>query len=452
MLALALPACRPQEQPNEPEQPADTLPSYPDPDDHLFSTVALSSSRTYVQPLTGLVLWPDQARSRNASYNGSIALEYSYCLPCRVVAGKSGDQILYDWTYFEDILSDISSRGHQAIIRFRYEYPNSRDVDGQRGTTAVPDYIKQLPDYQETYSADPGGDGPTYYADWSCPELQWFTKQFYTDFAQRYGADPRIAYLEVGFGHWSEYHIYGTKLDLGHNFPSHEYQAEFLKHVADVMPIPWLISIDAADATYTPIVSDASLMALNFGLFDDSFMHKNHEIGSSDGYNERCWNEIGQTTRWQKAPCGGEISYYTSKDQKNFLDTAGLYGHTWEEQAAKYHISFMLANDAPSGIHGTAERFLSAGLASGYCFRVVSAKTSAELTRLRVRNDGVAPIYYDAFFAVGDVLSSVSLKGLLPGETIVVEIPAPLADPSLLHIVSDRALPSRPIQFEANLL
>ncbi len=57
----------------------------------------------------------------------------------------------------------------------------SAKVDAvQPGTTAVPDYIKTLPDYHETYYENE--DGPTWYADWTNAELQWFTKQFYADF------------------------------------------------------------------------------------------------------------------------------------------------------------------------------------------------------------------------------------------------------------------------------
>ena len=243
-------------------------------------------------------MWP--GHERMSQYQHTISMEFHYCLPCRVVKGKTNGRIDYDWTYMEDILNDISSRGHQAIIRFRYEYPNNTEMDGKRGTTAVPQYIKDKSDYHETYSANPGGDGPTYYADWSNAELQWFTRQFYTDFAARYNSDPRIAFLEVGFGHWSEYHIYGTKLQLGTNFPSKDYQAAFLQHLDTTLQIPWAISIDAADESYTPIVNNTTLRALGFGLFDDSFMHKEHEIGSSDGYNEECWNAIGEGSAGKK--------------------------------------------------------------------------------------------------------------------------------------------------------
>ena len=405
------------------------------------------STLTHVQPMTGLVLWPDQARSKDADFNQSISLEYSYCLPNKVVTGKEGDRIQYNWTWFENLLNDISSRSHQAIVRFRYEYPNGSDAGGPRGSTAVPQYIKDLPDYNETYNANPGGDGPTYYADWSNTELQWFTKQFYTDFAARYGNDPRIAFLEVGFGHWAEYHIYGTDLRLGVNFPSKPYQREFLMHVANVMPIPWLISIDAADDSYTPIVGSSELMALTFGNFDDSFMHKEHE----DGYNEECWQAIGQGKRWKTGVCGGEISYYSSRDQRGFLNPAGLYGHTWEEQAAKYHITFMIANDAPGTTYGTPERFLEAGLASGYRIKLVSAEVSGSRTRLRVTNAGVAPIYKDVYFAIDDTRGAESLRGLLPGETREVTIGMPYTASTRLHVVSDAILSTQTIEFEADV-
>lgn len=236
-----------------------------------------------------------------------------------MVKGCNSDgSIQYDWKWFDNLLNDVASRGHQLVARFRYEYPNGDDIPGaKKGATAVPQYIKDRSDYNETYSANPGGDGPTYYADWSNEELKRFTKVFYTDFAERYKNDKRLAFVEVGFGHWSEYHIYGTDLKLGVNFPSWEYQAEFLQHVNTVLKdIPWAISIDASDEEYTPIVASNDLMALNFGLFDDSFMHQNHEIGTKDGYNEECWNAIGAGTRWQTGVCGGEISYYKTSDQK----------------------------------------------------------------------------------------------------------------------------------------
>lgn len=417
-----------------------------------WQQVALDRQITGVQPMTGLVLWPDEARSRNAEYGQTIQLEFSYCLPCKVVTGCNDDgTIQYDWSWFDHLLDDVAGRGHQLVARFRYEYPSGSDVDGSRGTTAVPQYIKQLQDYKETYSANPGGDGPTWYADWSNSELQRFTLQFYADFAQRYAHDPRLAFVEVGFGHWAEYHIYGTKYQLGSNFPSMDFQKRFLEHLDTVMAgIPWAISIDASSADHSPVVADESLMALHFGLFDDSFMHKSHEIGTTDGYNEQCWNAIGRGVRWQRGVCGGEISYYSSNDQKNFLSPNGLYGHTWAEQAAKYHITFMIANDAPHGGVATPMLFREASMATGYRFVVKQCQTNGSITRLLVTNQGVAPLYRDAWFAIDDIRSATSLRGLLPGQELWVEIPAvPAVDGQDIHIESNCILPSQSIEFES---
>ena len=414
----------------------------PDELDDSYDAVAIQSKVDAVQPGTGLVLWSENARERNAAYGKAFSLEYAYCLPCKVVKGKENGAIRYDWSSFNSWLKDVASRKHQAVVRFRYEYPGERSVDGEPGTTAVPDYIKALPGYEETFYENE--DGPTWYADWTNAELQRFTKQFYADFNAVYKNDPRIAFVEVGFGHWSEYHIYGTPLLPGVNFPSSAYQKEFLTYLDGVLEIPWLISIDAADSS--PVVKDASLMELTFGLFDDSFMHKDHE----GDYNENCWNAIGKGVRWKTGACGGEISYYTSADQRNFLNPAGMYGVTWEQASSKYHITFMIANDAPGGTYGTAARFKEASMASGYRFALSGLYANKEKTAAYVTNTGIAPIYRDAFLAVGGVRSATSLKGLLPGDTLLVYVDK-VTDGTDVTIESDYILPTQTIQFDADL-
>lgn len=415
-----------------------------------WKSVELKRKITHPQPMTGLVLWPEQAANRNATYGESIQLEFSYCLPSKVVKGCAEDgTIAYDWSSFDKLLDEVASRGHQLVARFRYEYPSGRDVDGKKGTTAVPAYIKERSDYHETYNENPAGDGPTYYADWSNAELQRFTLQFYTDFAKRYAHDARIAFLEVGFGHWSEYHIYGTKLQFGVNFPTKSFQKKFFLHMNSIADgLPWLVSIDAGDNKYSPVPEDNNLMQLQFGSFDDSFMHKSHE----GGFNEKCWNAIGKETRWEKGVCGGEVSYYSRNDQKEFLNPNGMYGHTWEEQAAKYHITFMISNDAPGSTYGTAARFREASMATGYRIAVKECKTNGSSTRLLVTNEGIAPLYRDAYFAIGEKRSDKSLLSLLPGNEIWVEIAAaPQKDGNDIRIVSDYILPMQEIQFNADI-
>ena len=414
--------------------------------------VPLKSRVTTVQPGTGLVLWSAQARNYHKTHGDVFTLEFSYVMPDALVLGRDGDELLYDWTPLETLLEGVASRGHQLVLRFPLCYPRNTDNreggKDKRGGTYVPAYIKSLPGYEETFSPNPGGDGPTWYPDWRSEELRWFVRRFYEDFARRYGSDPRIAFLEVGFGHWAEDHIHGTDLALGVNFPDMDWQRDFLRFLADTMPIPWLISVDAANAERTPVRNDPAVRALAFGLFDDTFMHARHEISQGSGWNERCWQGCGMD-RWQSGVCGCEISYYTKQDQLCFLDPKGLYGVTWEEAAAKYHMTFVICSDAPNGDFFTRDRVREAGMASGYHFRVLACRTDGARSEIEIANEGVAPIYRDAWIAVGGVRAAESLRGLLPGDRRVFAVAA-AAEPGNVAIVSDAILPSQRIEFDAD--
>ena len=432
-----------------------------------WRSATLKSEITATEPLKGIVLWPDN--DKMDELKDAISLEFSYCLPCKVVKGKKSDgTIEYDWSSFEELLNDIKSRGHQAIVRFRYEYPGKdgtiKDAPyctcNVAGATAVPKYIKEgsygysNPEYYKTVK----GDGVTYYSDWTNSELKWFTKQFYTDFAAKYDNDPRIAYLQVGFGHWSEYHIYDDN-GLPNNwkgkyFPDDAYQKEFFEHMSSVMKeTPWSVSIDAADDSYTPIAGDNKMKALNFGLFDDSFMHSEHDKNQGDGYNEDCWINLG-TDRWKTAPAGGEISYYTDNDQKNFLSPSGIYGLTWEQAAAKYHMSYVIGNDAPTGKYATKARLNEAGMNSGYSFEITRYQLKDNAAYVVVKNNGIAPIYHNAYVTVKGVRSNTSLKGLLPQETtecMVTGINIAAAETPEVTITSDKILEGKNIAYKADL-
>ena len=422
-------------------------------------SVALKKEIESLEPMKGIVFWPDQAKSQK-NLQSSISLEFSYCLPCAVVKGKTDDKIDYDWSSFEKMLDDIASRGHQAIVRFRIEYPSETITNAPNctekvvGATAVPNYIKANKSYTETYSEDPGGDGPTYYADWSNKELQWFYKQFYTDFSAKYDKDPRIAFVQAGFGHWAEYHIYGTTLKLDTNFAGKGYQSEFLTHLDSLFKeTPWSISIDAADKKYTPIAGNKTLLGLKFGLFDDSFMHKEHDISQGDGDNEKNWQTMG-TDRWQTSPAGGEISYYEDKDQHEFLNPAGLYGVTWEDAAAKYHMTYVIGNDAPEGKYATKERVYEASSYAGYKFEITGYAVNKVSAAVRVKNIGIAPLYHNAYVTVKGVRSEKSLKGLLPGKEAtftVAGIQIGDSESPEVSITSDKILKDATIPYKASL-
>lgn len=389
-----------------------------------FQPVKLSSKIESVQPMTGIVLWS----TNEAVATAPIQLEFNYLQYDQVVSEKG----IYNWSVVEKLLDSIASRGHQAVLRWNDTYVAK--------PTGIPAYIKKLPDYRETIGKSE--KKTTGFPDWSHPELKRFVLEFFTRFAEKYDQDPRIAFVEVGFGLWAEYHIYDGPMKLGQTFPSLEFQADFARHLSQTFnETPWMISVDAA-GDHAPFSSDPQLMSLSFGVFDDSFNHAQHRKE-----NEPNWNTFGRD-RWKRSPAGGEFSFFDKVDQSQALSAQGPHGIPFEVHAANFHISFMIGDAQPR--HQTPARIREAGMACGYRFRVTRFETTATAARVRIKNEGIAPLYYDGFPAVGGVRSTTSLKGLLPGEERDFSIGAGGASPTLT-IECDRLVADQRISFDADL-
>lgn len=389
-----------------------------------FRPVALVSQITDVQPMTGIVLWSTNSAVKTAP----IQLEYSYLTYAQVVSQKGR----YNWAPVEALLDAVSKRGHQAVLRWHDMYVGK--------PTGVPAYIKALPDYHETHGKSE--KQPTDFPDWSNAELRRFTVEFFTRFAEKYDRDPRLAFVQVGFGLWAEYHIYDGPMKLGKTFPSRAFQSEFARHLGGTFQqTPWMISVDAA-GDQAPYASDPTLLDLPFGVFDDSFNHARHAVE-----NEPNWNTL-RRDRWKIAPGGGEFSFFKKVDQSKALAPKGPHGISFEIQAARYHVSFIIGDAQPR--FQPAKRIRAAGLACGYRFRVTKFVASDMAAQVEIVNEGIAPFYYDAFPALNGVRSQTSLKGLLPGERRVFEMAAGGSAPKLT-LECDRLVPGQRIGYVADL-
>lgn len=387
--------------------------------------VPLSARITKVQPMTGIVLWTTNARNRT----DAIQLEYSY-MRYGDVASKPGE---YDWSAVDRVLAEVAGRGHQAILRFHDTYPGRE--------TTVPAFLKAMPDYRETRGKSEGRE--TAFPDWSHPGWKQFVLDFHAEFARRFDTDPRLAFVETGFGLWAEYHIYDGPMELGRTFPDKAFQTEFVQRLARVFrQTPWMISIDAADGDRTPFASSKDLLGLRFGLFDDSFLLKGHA-----GYNAESWAFFGKD-RWKVAPAGGEFNYASKKDQTEALAPNGPHGESFEKAARRFHISFMIGDAQPR--HQSWERVKEAGMACGYRFRILAFESGTGRSRITIANEGIAPLYHDAFPAVDGARSDGTLKGLLPGDRKTFEVAKGGNNP-ILTIESDRLAPGQRIDFNADL-
>ena len=394
-----------------------------------YTRVPLQAQIQGVQPMTGIVIWSDSAGSHNDSY----ALEYSYMRYSDICKQKD----VYDWAPVEKLLSQAAARGHQTVLRFYYTYVGKQ--------CAVPDYIKALPDYEETKGKSEGRT--TYFPDWRNDELKRFHLDFYRRFAEKFDTDPRLAFLETGFGLWAEYHIYDGPFIKGKTFPEAEFQAEFFRSMQKCfLHTPWMISIDAADSKYGPFSYSKDLLDIPFGNFDDSFMCEDH-----DGYNRESWLFFG-AERYKTSPLGGEFSYYTDFDQKHCLDKEGMYGRTFEDEVAKFHMTFIIGNDQPR--YQSWERMAEASKSMGYHFKVNDFRVlEGTGAAVQIENTGVAPIYHDAFLEADGVAgSNYNLRDLMPGESVWVMIPNPSvsASPSLT-IACSRLIDGQKIGFDAEV-
>ena len=386
--------------------------------------VRLESSITEVQPLTGIVLWSDN----EAVAKAPIQLEYSY-LNYKQVVSETGE---YDWRVLDELLTQVASRKHQLILRWYDTYVGKK--------TGIPEFVTKQEGYKPTVGKSEGKS--TEFPDWSHPSAQQFVLDFFSKFAARYDRDPRIAYLQVGFGLWSEYHIYDGPMKLGKTFPSLEFQRRFLKHMsAELKETRWMISVDSAN-DWSPIVDDAELLKLSFGVFDDSFNHAKHAKE-----NEPNWDALVRE-RWERCPTGGEFSFFEKADQRKALDAKGPHGVSFETQAAKFHISFMIGDDQMR--FQKPDRVKAAGNACGYRFRVTRFEASNERSVVEIENVGIAPIYYDAYPTVNGVRSASSLRGLLPGQLASFAITSGGANPKLT-VECDRLVAGQSIGFEASL-
>ena len=400
----------------------------PEPEPAEYGTrIPLQSAITHVQPMTGIVLW-NTSGSNKKEY---VQLEFSYMLYNDVC--KEKDE--FDWTPMDKLLQEVAARGHQAVVRFRYTYPGY--------SCAVPEYIKSWPGYEATNGKSEGRN--TEFPDWRCEELQRFHMEFHRRFAERYDKDPRLAFVETGFGLWAEYHIYDGPCVIGKTFPSHDFQAQFLPKMDEwFQDTPWLFSIDAADSKYAPFHKQKELLDLRFGNFDDSFMCEDWS-----GYNYSSWKFFGED-RYKKAPLGGEFSYYTSYDQKHVLDKEGMYGRVFEDVVAKVHMTFIIGNDQPG--KQTPERIAEAAMSMGYRFEIRDFQVQeGEKAAVRIANVGVAPIYRDAFVQVEGIRGDLNLRTLMPGDEAWVLIPCPATTASRPSIACDHLVSGQEIQYQADI-
>ena len=421
-----------------------------------FKSIPLKSTISQVQPMTGIVYWADE--DEDLLKKASIQLEFSHIYYDEIVSVKGQ----YNWQCIDDLLDKIKSRDHQAILRFTDISGEDKQICDPKTKkkvedTSVPTYVKKSHGYKEIKKKVDGKN--LFLSNWSHPELRSFALDFFQEFAKRYDHDPRIAFVQVGFGIWSEYHLdpYQPKLDV--DFPDKSFQKTFVEQLNNQFKeTPWMISLDAHETNRTPFATDEKLTGIPFGIFDDSFLDQNYTR------KQIRWNIFG-SKRWETNPIGGEFANDVRKLKT--LYTSAPYEVTFDSLSSTMHTTFMLGSPEYKDGGGfkpfDSQLVSKSGQKFGYQFKILKFEYNAVKSFVTVQNVGNAPIYYDAYVSVCNEQAPTdcssmenikqevkSLKHLLPNEKRDFDIDRG-GNNLILKIESKRLVPGQKIEYEADL-
>jgi hypothetical protein len=398
-------------------------------------------------PLCGIVLWGSNGDIEE--YSSAVRLEFSYFYYSDVASDDGAGGYAYDWTAVDSFLAAARGRGHHGIVRFR-------DTDPELGTTgrSLPASLwvgTRQADYDE--GIEGAARKRVVFPDWTNADIPAFIIEFYQRLAARYpDQSTGLAYVEVGFGLWAEYHIDYDNLSnfssadadtaaeaLGRLFPSRADQIAILTEIGrSLVNVPWGISVDAANEDFGPYPDGLPASVPPFGLFDDSLLQE-----SWDSENRENWDAFARVV---PATCnGGEFSYYTSYDQQHALDQNGPHGLSLAAAARRCALSFVIGDGQTD--YQTPAAVASAGRSLGYALEVEEVRVLDGITSVRVRNVGSAPVTYPIFASFEDLSSAESLRGLLPNQARTLTVATGDPDPASFSFTSPVLLPGQVIPY-----
>jgi hypothetical protein len=387
----------------------------------LGQDIALNPAPSPVDnPLKGLVPY---SGDRHEAFPHSM--EFSYLPISAVVKGKNQ----YDWKALEDLLNDVSSRGHQTVIRFFLEYPKE--------PSGIPQYLiagglKVTKWNSDSAVSDPAqGLGDNITPDYNDPNLRLCLTSFIATLGRKYDGDPRLAYITMGIlGAWGEWHTW-PRNELFAPVPvQNEVMSAFQKAFVRT---PVLMRYPRGKGDQ----GNAENASKPFGYHDDSFGLATLDTDKPDDswYFMPAMKAAGTTEKWQRHPIGGEIRpeawgkcFDAKPDRPEIQDFEKCVRTT---HATWLMDSGMFSEDIPRTPERTKRASEMVRL-MGYDFYVPKARIQAGagflVVTTSIRNQGVAPFYalWPLKMALLDTNKKVireakadlGLEGILPGDPV----------------------------------
>jgi hypothetical protein len=283
----------------------------------------------------------------------------------------------FTWQALDMQLNQIASRGHQAVFRFYLDYPTM--------PSGVPEYL--LKDGIKVHAYTDYGNATSVSPNYDDPRLRMAMVSFIRALGHRYDGDPRIAFIEVGLiGFWGEWHT----------FPHDEWIAS-------------LTTMDLLLQTYTSAFHRTKLLVrlpidpihiYRVGYHDDSFAYDT--VPNGNGNFMDILDQLNMQNTWRSEPIGGELR-------------PELQPCIWQRPSCARppqdyntavdvtHASWLLNQGVfdrrlPPGDNARA---LAGARRLGYELSVSSVAlpqaiaSSSPVVRVRIRNTGRAPFYYN---------------------------------------------------------
>ena len=322
------------------------------------------SSEAKVNPLKGFILWGGNEKGADLCSLEYIPVKFSDIL----VAEDS-----CNWDVLEEKLNGAKNKRHQSVVRIVIDEPGEG--------LYLPDFIKSNVTLYP-YTQGNGGQSPDYNDENFLSQIKFLIQ----DFARNYDGDPRIACIQTGIiGHWGEQHIYYCELSSNGQSISDETWKTFFKTYCDSFSKTKL-------SVRNPLNENASLFP-QLGFYNDMFYEDENDADFMNGLTEN-----SMTERWKTTMITGEFAPPLQLDFFKKCQTNSRAFESYCNRAKDQHVSSLLCSKVlQSGFDG--KMILNASAALGYDFclthKSLSLSNGTLSVKVKIKNDGVAPFYYD---------------------------------------------------------
>ena len=360
-----------------------------------FTASKLEYKQAMVNPMKGFM--PFYSDDGEKDDNLGYSMEWFY-IPMSDLVSADGEFTIKQ--AIEPYLENISSRGNQAVFRVYLDYPG-KDED------SAGDYIHSLGIKFYEYEQYGGGVTP----DYSDPRLIDFLEKFIYKLAEEYDGDPRIAYITTGLiGHWGEWHV-----SIDEANPTKQQKERIITAYENAFKITKIL---------TRYPGDPGTKNGKIGFHDDSFTYETID-DTKDWFFCTKLKKNKLTNVWKSQAIGGE---FRPECQEPFIKGEKLEGmQDYNECVNKTHCSFLMMQNAftMSLSDSQKDTVSNASAKLGYDFYIDKVNVKKIFGKayifVRVRNDGVAPIYADPGVFIGSDNGEYEAKGakldkIQPGE------------------------------------